>query len=193
MFFSRVEIEPSDANAGTANGNASAQGRTDPDGDVEMEEAHGVNGANGHQDSERDTERRFEDLNGLFLARYDTSNAGPKMESSSYVRICVEMRVDADRVVFLSDNVNEIRAAKDAGMKAIVVERPGNAPLSDRDRAQLDVVQSLEEIEFDGPRDTGVGAEPEKVEKEKPKRKRQSREDSSEPKSVRRSKRLSHE
>ena len=33
-------------------------------------------------------------------------------------------------------------------MKAIVVDRPGNAPLSEEDKAQLKVVSSLDEIEL---------------------------------------------
>lgn len=78
-------------------------------------------------------------------------------------------------------------------MKAIVVDRPGNAPLSDQDRAQLRVIQSLNEIEFDVPKDAEPEAEAEEPLKPKPKRKRQSREDSTEPRNVRRSKRLSHE
>jgi|SRR5215469_3058985 len=44
--------------------------------------------------------------------------------------------------------VTEIRAALDASMKAIVVDRPGNAPLSEEDRTQLKVVSSLDEIEL---------------------------------------------
>lgn len=40
----------------------------------------------------------------------------------------------------------EIQAALDAGMKAAVVDRKGNAPLSDEDRQRYNVVGSLEEI-----------------------------------------------
>lgn len=179
MFFSRVETSRSNA----------APARTDHDGDVEMGDSHHgtMNGANGL------SQHAFEDLNELFVANYDTQNAGPKMETSSYVRICVDLKVDADRVLFLSDHVKEVRAGRDASMKAIVVDRPGNAPLSDQDRAQLRVIQSLDEIEFDMPKDAEPDAEAEKSLKAKPKRKRQSREDSTEPRNMRRSKRLSHE
>lgn len=198
MFFSRVETSF----------NHAGPGRTDCDGDVEMGDSHHgtMNGANGH------AQHAFEDFNDLFVANYDTQNAGPKMETNSYVRICVDLKVDADRVLFLSDHVKgewayldihaqctddtvEVRAAKDASMKAIVVDRPGNAPLSDQDRAQLKVAESLDEIEFDVEKDAGpgMGIETEKPLKAESKRKRQSREDSTEPKNVRRSKRLSNE
>jgi enolase-phosphatase E1 len=39
----------------------------------------------------------------------------------------------------------EIRAAREAGMSAWVVDRPGNAPLSEQDRAELDVVTSFDD------------------------------------------------
>lgn len=66
---------------------------------VEVPEGEGVVNGDG------EGKARTEDLTGLFVANYDTVSAGPKMLASSYVRICVEMRVDADTVLFLSDNV----------------------------------------------------------------------------------------
>lgn len=89
-----------------------------------------------------------EDLNPLFGdgANFDTVNAGPKMERRSYERIAEELGVGPHTVVFLSDNVKEIRAAKQAGMYAIVVDRPGNAPLSEEDRTELQVVESLDQV-----------------------------------------------
>ena len=50
-------------------------------------------------------EKRMEDLNSLFVANFDTTNAGPKMETRSYVRIATEVKAFADEVLFLSDNV----------------------------------------------------------------------------------------
>lgn len=49
-------------------------------------------------------------------------------------------------MLFLSDNVKEIEAATEVQMKAIVVDRPGDAPLSEADRERFAVIQSLEEI-----------------------------------------------
>lgn len=193
MFFSRVETSFPTSRLSSTH---AAPGRTDPEGDVEMGDSHthhssSVNGANGHYGGS------YEDLNDLFVANYDTINAGPKMQTSSYVRICVDLKVDADSVLFLSDSVAEVRAAKDASLKAVVVDRPGNAPLLEQDRARLKVVGSLDEIEFDVAKDAEPGSkmdvETGKSVKTKSKRKRQSREDSNEPRNVRRSKRLSHE
>lgn len=70
-----------------------------------------------------------------------------KMEKHSYERIAKEMGRKAERVLFLSDNVAEVRAAREAGMRALLVDRPGNAPVSEVDRRELDSVQSLREVE----------------------------------------------
>jgi len=52
-----------------------------------------------------EAKKTTEDLNPLFVANFDTMNAGPKMEARSYARIALEVRAVADEVLFLSDNV----------------------------------------------------------------------------------------
>ncbi|KAK4936643.1 hypothetical protein LTR28_010097, partial [Elasticomyces elasticus] len=88
------------------------------------------------------------DLTALITDWFDTANAGPKTEEGSYRRIAMALDLQCNNVLFLSDNVRETEAALAAGMKAIVVERPGNAPLSDADKKNFEVVDSLHEISF---------------------------------------------
>lgn len=45
------------------------------------------------------------DIKYLFSAHYDTVNAGPKLEKSSYEKICHELNYDVSKVTFLTDNV----------------------------------------------------------------------------------------
>ena len=79
-------------------------------------------------------------------AWFDTTNAGLKHDASSYEKIAKELERDPKEVLFLSDNVKEVRAAIEAGMVSKVVDRPGNAPLSDADRKKLEVVESFEQL-----------------------------------------------
>ena len=51
-------------------------------------------------------------------------------------------------MLFLSDNVKEVRAAIEAGMQAVVVDRPGNAPLSEDDQEEFEIVESFEQLEL---------------------------------------------
>ncbi|KAK4990784.1 enolase-phosphatase E1 [Elasticomyces elasticus] len=88
------------------------------------------------------------DLTALITDWYDTANAGPKTEEGSYRRIAMALDLQCKNLLFLSDNVREIEAALAAGMKAIIVDRPGNAPLSDADKKHFEVVDSLHEISF---------------------------------------------
>jgi enolase-phosphatase E1 len=45
------------------------------------------------------------DIKHLFSAHYDTVNAGPKLEKSSYEKICRELDCDVSKVTFFTDNV----------------------------------------------------------------------------------------
>jgi len=94
-------------------------------------------------------ERKEEDIRGLFAANFDTVNAGAKGEVDSYVKIVKELHVGRAEVLFLSDNVTEVRAALKAGLQSLVVDRPGNAPLTEEDRKELTVITSFDAIETD--------------------------------------------
>ena len=78
---------------------------------------------------------------------FDTVNAGPKMEASSYQKIASRhAEHPVAEWLFLSDNVKEVEAAKQAGMQSFIVERPGNAELSDETRQQHRVIRSFDEL-----------------------------------------------
>jgi len=103
------------------------------------------------------------DLTGLLGGYHDTVTAGPKVERESYERIAggfeggrfggaqaqAEGKKDGEALkswLFLSDNVQEVDAARAAGMQALVVVREGNAELSEEDRRRHVVVQGLDEV-----------------------------------------------
>ena len=94
----------------------------------------------------RADEKRTQNLQGLISAWFDTTNAGLKAEASSYEKIAGELGKPAESILFFSDNVKEVKAAIEAGMKAVVVDRPGNAALSEEDRAKYKVISALNEI-----------------------------------------------
>jgi enolase-phosphatase E1 len=68
---------------------------------------------------------RTGDHTDLIDAYFDTG-VGSKMEAGSYRRIAHELDLEAEAIVFVSDVVNELKAAREAGMKAILCVRPGN-------------------------------------------------------------------
>lgn len=69
------------------------------------------------------------------------------MEAGSYHKIAKDMPHKPEDILFLSDNVKEVAAAHEAGMLAVVLDRPGNAPLSEEDRESFSIVSSLDQID----------------------------------------------
>jgi enolase-phosphatase E1 len=67
------------------------------------------------------------DLLSHFRGHYDTTT-GPKKEADSYRKIAADFDIPPDEVLFLSDIVAELDAARTAGLQTALVVRPGNAP-----------------------------------------------------------------
>ena len=65
------------------------------------------------------------DLLPLLRGHYDTTT-GPKREPASYKRIAQAMELEPPWILFLSDVVAELDAARDAGMQTALCRRPGN-------------------------------------------------------------------
>jgi enolase-phosphatase E1 len=90
------------------------------------------------------------DLRPLIGDYFDTVNAGPKTEKESYEKIARTRDEERGRWLFLSDNVKEVKAAREAGMQSFVVVREGNAVLTEEDRKGNVLVENFEEIRIEG-------------------------------------------
>jgi enolase-phosphatase E1 len=64
------------------------------------------------------------DLSPLFSGYFDTTS-GPKREAQSYRRITREMGYQPEQILFLSDIVQELDAAREAGMVTCALVRDG--------------------------------------------------------------------
>ncbi|MDG9779986.1 acireductone synthase [Metapseudomonas otitidis] len=64
------------------------------------------------------------DLSPLFSGYFDTTS-GPKREAGSYCRIVEAIGLPAEEVLFLSDVVQELDAAREAGLPTIGLAREG--------------------------------------------------------------------
>jgi enolase-phosphatase E1 len=63
-----------------------------------------------------------------FISGYFDTRTGPKREAESYRAIASQMNVPCDRILFISDIVAELAAARAAGMAVRLSQRPGNQP-----------------------------------------------------------------
>lgn len=69
------------------------------------------------------------DLTGLVSGWYDTTT-GPKREAESYRKIAAEIGLPVRDILFLSDVVAELDAARDAGMATTLLDRREDYPVA---------------------------------------------------------------
>lgn len=86
------------------------------------------------------------DLTPLLVDYFDTVNAGPKKEASSYDLIAGALGTAPADLVFFSDHPDEIAAATEAGWQVVAFSRPGE-PWFEADFGDAHVVSSFDEIE----------------------------------------------
>ncbi len=72
----------------------------------------------------------YGDLTPLITGYFDT-RTGPKSASASYAAIAENLGVDSAEVMFFSDVVRELDAAREAGCQTRLMVREGNAPVDD--------------------------------------------------------------
>jgi len=72
----------------------------------------------------------FGDLTPLISGYFDT-RTGPKTAKDSYASIANAMDCETQEVLFFSDTVRELDAAREAGCHTRIVMREGNAPVDD--------------------------------------------------------------
>lgn len=70
------------------------------------------------------------DLTRYIQGYYDTT-VGPKRSASSYAAIAADMNLAPGELLFLSDVPAELDAARSAGLATALVERPGNALITE--------------------------------------------------------------
>ena len=64
---------------------------------------------------------------GPFIGDYFDTTTGPKKDPLSYRAIAEALGLPPEAILFASDNLDELRAAREAGMATRLAVRPGNA------------------------------------------------------------------
>jgi enolase-phosphatase E1 len=82
-----------------------------------------------------------------FRGHYDTTT-GPKKEADSYRKIAANYRLPPPAILFLSDIVAELDAARTAGMQTGLVVRPGNATDQPSSGEMHAAIESFAQIEL---------------------------------------------
>jgi len=66
-----------------------------------------------------------------FISAYFDTQTGPKVESDSYDKIADLANTEPANILFISDSVRELDAARAAGLSTLLSVRPGNAAIDD--------------------------------------------------------------
>ena len=87
-----------------------------------------------------------------YLSGYFDTKVGAKQDKGSYEAIWKEVSQQVEGtpkdVLFLTDIPAEAKAAKEAGMEAVLLKRPGNAELTEGDAQTYTVVESFADIQM---------------------------------------------
>ncbi|XP_034132602.1 enolase-phosphatase E1 isoform X2 [Drosophila guanche] len=78
-------------------------------------------------------------------AHFDT-HVGHKQETQSYVNIAKSLGEDPRNILFLTDIPGEAAAARAAGLQAIMLQRPGNAPLTDDQKSGQELIADFSSL-----------------------------------------------
>lgn len=63
----------------------------------------------------------------VYLSNYFDTTTGQKRDSSTYEKICEELKLNPSEILFLSDIVEELQAADQAGFQTTLLLREGNS------------------------------------------------------------------
>lgn len=77
----------------------------------------------------------YGDLTPLFSGYFDTT-VGSKREMGAYQKISGEIGVPAGEILFLSDISEELDAAREAGMRTMLLTRDGKTPVNSKAHSQ---------------------------------------------------------
>ncbi|RUM58702.1 MAG: acireductone synthase [Persephonella sp.] len=88
----------------------------------------------------------FGNILNLFNGHFDTK-IGNKKDKNSYLRIAKELGVNPNEIIFLSDSLEEIIAAKESGMNVIKVSREGETEWVDN-LSGIKQVKSFNELDI---------------------------------------------
>lgn len=78
----------------------------------------------------------FGDLSG-FIDEYFDTNIGAKKESESYENIAEKLQYQKREILFISDILEELNAARKTGLDAVLSVREGNALVEDNQNYQI--------------------------------------------------------
>lgn len=83
-----------------------------------------------------------------YLAGHYDTKIGAKREKESYESILKNIESSGEEALFLTDVYAEAKAAKEAGLNVVLLDRPGNVELSEEERKEFTVITTFSDLAF---------------------------------------------
>lgn len=84
-----------------------------------------------------------------YLAGHYDTKIGAKREKESYESILKNIESSGEKALFLTDVYAEAKAAKEAGLNVVLLDRPGNVELSEEERKEFTVITTFSDLSFE--------------------------------------------
>jgi enolase-phosphatase E1 len=78
-----------------------------------------------------------------YLSRFFDTSVGPKVSAASYRGIAEELARAAGGMLFVSDAVAELDAAREAGLQTLLCVRPGNRPPAEHTHSKIETFDEI--------------------------------------------------
>ncbi|XP_068155520.1 enolase-phosphatase E1 [Drosophila tropicalis] len=78
-----------------------------------------------------------------YLSAHFDTHVGHKQEKDSYINIAKSLEMKPEHILFLTDIPGEADAARAAGLQAIILQRFGNAPLTDDEKSLNKIINDF--------------------------------------------------
>ncbi|EDW84756.1 uncharacterized protein Dwil_GK14286 [Drosophila willistoni] len=84
-----------------------------------------------------------------YLSAHFDTHVGHKQEKDSYINIAKSLETNPEHILFLTDIPGEADAARAAGLQAIILQRFGNAPLTDDEKSLNKIINDFSVLKVD--------------------------------------------
>lgn len=86
------------------------------------------------------------DMSAHISCYFDQANIGSKTDKGSYEKIAKELDLKPEQVVFVSDDIKELKAAKEAKFYTVLVKREGNDEVTESDAKEHFAVNAFSDL-----------------------------------------------
>ncbi|XKL69460.1 hypothetical protein PGB90_007229 [Kerria lacca] len=83
---------------------------------------------------------------GKYFSKFFDLNMGSKTDTTSFTAIAKFINCSTNDILYITDTPKEAEAAKKAGCKVLIIDRPSNDPCTPDDKAKFEFITSFDQL-----------------------------------------------